>query len=118
MKATFEFDAPESCAECRLLDDNLRCMAALQCVNIDQPSNARAPFCPLQIVSDDAPTVDAAAVGAEWILVTNGRGGHECSKCHVYAANFQSGAEWLSNHCPCCGAKMGRGNDVPMVGNV
>lgn len=42
----------------------------------------------------------------EWIRVTNGRGGHECSKCHAYAPSYMSGDEYLSNYCPNCGARM------------
>lgn len=42
----------------------------------------------------------------EWIKVTNGRGGYECSICHEYAPNYQSGNEYLSNYCPRCGKKM------------
>ena len=42
----------------------------------------------------------------EWIEVTNGRGGHECSKCHDYAPSFQSGEEHLSHFCPNCGVDM------------
>ena len=44
-----------------------------------------------------------------WIKVTNGRGGHECDKCHDYAPSYQSGDEYLSDFCPNCGAKMERG---------
>ena len=43
----------------------------------------------------------------EWIEVTNGRGGHECSECHSYAPSYASGDEHLSDYCPNCGAKMG-----------
>lgn len=46
-----------------------------------------------------------------WIPVTNGRGGCECSLCHSYAPSYQSGGEWLSNYCPCCGEKMNMGED-------
>lgn len=42
-----------------------------------------------------------------WIPVTNGRGGHECSKCHQYAPSYQSGSEYLSRFCPACGCYMG-----------
>lgn len=42
----------------------------------------------------------------KWIPVTNGRGGMECNICHDYAPSYQSGAEYLSKHCPNCGAKM------------
>lgn len=42
----------------------------------------------------------------KWILVTNGRGGHECSRCHDYAPSYQNGNERLSNYCPTCGADM------------
>lgn len=45
----------------------------------------------------------------EWIYVTNGRGGHECSMCHMYAPSFNSGAENLSPYCPNCGAEMEKG---------
>ena len=56
---------------------------------------------------DDAPTIEAVpVVRGEWVGVAHGRGGHECSNCHDYAPSFQSGAEYLSNYCPNCGAKM------------
>ena len=42
----------------------------------------------------------------EWIRVTNGRGGHECSNCHAYAPSYMSGDEYLSDFCPNCGADM------------
>ena len=42
----------------------------------------------------------------KWIPVTNGRGGHECSMCHMYAPSFLSGDENLSPYCPNCGAEM------------
>lgn len=42
----------------------------------------------------------------EWIEVTNGRGGHECSYCHAYAPSYMNGDEHLSNYCPSCGARM------------
>lgn len=42
----------------------------------------------------------------EWIGVTNGRGGHECSNCHAYAPSYMSGDEHLSDYCPSCGARM------------
>ena len=51
-------------------------------------------------LSADRPT-------GEWIEVTNGRGGHECSECHSYAPSYASGDEHLSDYCPNCGAKMG-----------
>jgi hypothetical protein len=41
-----------------------------------------------------------------WVPVTNGRGGNECTECGWYAPSYQSGAEWLANYCPHCGAKM------------
>lgn len=53
------------------------------------------------------PAADVApVVHGGWITVTNGRGGHECNKCHNYAPSFQTGAEYLANYCPKCGAKM------------
>ena len=42
----------------------------------------------------------------EWIVVTNGRGGHECSRCHAYAPSYMSGDEHLSDYCPNCGKRM------------
>ncbi len=42
----------------------------------------------------------------EWIEVTNGRGGHECSNCHGYAPSYMNGDEHLSDFCPNCGADM------------
>lgn len=41
-----------------------------------------------------------------WIPVTNGRGGYECDQCHNYAPAYQTGADYLTNFCPCCGADM------------
>ena len=42
----------------------------------------------------------------KWIVVTNGRGGHECSVCHNYAPSYQTGEEHLSKYCHECGAVM------------
>ena len=54
-----------------------------------------------------ASEVDAVpVVRGEWVGVAHGRGGHECSKCRDYAPSFQNGAEYLSNYCTNCGAKM------------
>ncbi len=47
----------------------------------------------------------------EWIEVTNGRGGHECSNCHAYAPSYMSGDEHLSDFCPNCGARMKGADD-------
>lgn len=47
----------------------------------------------------------------EWIDVTNGRGGHECSNCHRYAPSYMSGDEHLSDYCPSCGAHMKGADD-------
>lgn len=74
MKAIFEFDAPESCEECPycgcdaenyelciLMDGKLLPLDENEYG--DRKSDiGRAPFCPLEIVSDDAPTVDAVPV--------------------------------------------------------
>lgn len=56
------------------------------------------------LTSADRPT-------GEWIEVTNGRGGHECSECHSYASSYASGDEHLSDYCPNCGVKMGGESD-------
>lgn len=56
------------------------------------------------LTSADRPT-------GEWIEVTNGRGGHECSECHSYAPSYASGDEHLSDYCPNCGVKMGGESD-------
>lgn len=42
----------------------------------------------------------------KWIIISNGRDGHECSKCRSYAPSYQSGTEYKSPYCPNCGAKM------------
>lgn len=47
------------------------------------------------------PIIDGA-----WIPVANGRGGHECSRCHQYAPSYQAGNEYLSRFCPFCGCYM------------
>jgi hypothetical protein len=44
--------------------------------------------------------------GCDWLPVTNGRGGHECSNCREYAPSYQSGEEYLSNFCPNCGKRL------------
>ena len=49
---------------------------------------------------------DAPVVHGHWVKVTNGRGGHECSICHVYAPSFRDGTENKSSYCPMCGAIM------------
>ena len=46
-------------------------------------------------------------IDGNWIPVTNGRGGHECSRCHQYAPSYQAGNEYLSRFCPFCGCYMG-----------
>lgn len=46
-------------------------------------------------------------IDGNWIPVTNGRGGHECSRCHEYAPSYQAGNEYLSRFCPFCGCYMG-----------
>lgn len=58
------------------------------------------------------PAADVVEVKkGEWIPVTNGRGGCECSQCHAYAPSCQSGVEYKSAYCPSCGAKMDGGQD-------
>lgn len=52
------------------------------------------------------PSAEPQRKKGKWIPVTNGRGGHECSVCHLYAPSFKSGEENLSPYCPNCGAKM------------
>lgn len=77
MKATFEFDAPESCKECELMEGLRSCSCdertyyhckatddfKVICVEeynkgieVTKWPETRAPFCPLKIVPDDAPT--------------------------------------------------------------
>ena len=59
-------------------------------------------------IIDKQPTIEAApVVRGEWMGVTHGRGGHECSKCRGYAPSFQNGVEYLSNYCPNCGSYNG-----------
>ena len=59
----------------------------------------------LEVVEAQPPAATEHHCG-KWIPVTNGRGGHECSSCHNYAPSFQTGDEWLTDYCPCCGADM------------
>jgi hypothetical protein len=54
----------------------------------------------------DLPPIQPKIKTGYWIPVTNGRGGHECSLCHEYAPSYQNGDEWITKHCPNCGAKM------------
>ena len=54
----------------------------------------------------DLPTAQPEREEGEWIPVTNGRGGHECNKCHEYAPSYQDGDEHLTKFCPYCGTKM------------
>lgn len=63
---------------------------------------------------DCVPTADVREnVRGEWIPVTNGRGGFECSKCHDYAPSYQNGDDYLSHFCPNCGADMrGQKNEI------
>lgn len=58
------------------------------------------------------PSVQPQRKPGQWIPVTNGRGGHECSLCHSYALSFQTGDEWLTDYCPTCGAYMGDEHDA------
>ena len=58
-------------------------------------------------IEDFKPADVRPVVRGRWILVTNGRGGHECSNCHQYAPSYQSGSEYLSRFCPACGCYMG-----------
>lgn len=55
---------------------------------------------------EQLPSAQPERKTGRWIPVTNGRGGQECNQCHDYAPSYQSGAEYLSNFCPNCGAKM------------
>lgn len=66
MKAIFEINMPESCAECRLLFKDAHPVP--WCIPLGVGPSAtwsaikRLDICPLKIVSDDAPTVDAVPV--------------------------------------------------------
>ena len=52
------------------------------------------------------PSAHQERMRGRWVPVTNGRGGYECDQCHNYAPSYQDGAEWLSDFCPNCGARM------------
>lgn len=52
------------------------------------------------------PSAQPERKNARWIPVINGRGGHECSRCHNYAPSYKNGDEYLANYCPNCGAYM------------
>ena len=60
-------------------------------------------------VLDELPSVQPERKTGRWIPTTNGRGGHECSRCHEYAPCYQDGSEHLSTFCVLCGAKMEEG---------
>ena len=55
---------------------------------------------------NELPPVEPSRRKGHWIEVTNGRGGHECDKCHGYAPSYQDGSEYLTDFCPNCGADM------------
>lgn len=57
----------------------------------------------LKVVKAQPPVTTERHCG-KWIPVINGIGGHECSLCHNYAPFYQSGDEWLTDYCPCCGS--------------
>ena len=58
---------------------------------------------------EEMPSVQPERKTGRWIPTTNGRGGHECSRCHEYAPCYQDGSEHLSTFCVLCGAKMEEG---------
>lgn len=58
-------------------------------------------------IKDMNPSHVRPIIDGNWIPVTNGRGGHECSRCHEYAPSYQAGNEYLSRFCPSCGCYMG-----------
>lgn len=58
-------------------------------------------------IKDMNPAHVRPIIDGNWIPVTNGRGGHECSRCHQYAPSYQAGNEYLSRFCPACGCYMG-----------
>ena len=58
-------------------------------------------------IKDMNPAHVRPIIDGNWIPVTNGRGGHECSRCHEYAPSYQAGNEYLSRFCPACGCYMG-----------
>lgn len=57
-------------------------------------------------IVENAPPVTPTRKKGKWIKVKNGRGGHECNVCQMYAPSYQSGDEYLSKFCPNCGAEM------------
>lgn len=57
-------------------------------------------------ILNNLPSAQPERKRGEWIPVTNGRGGFECSKCHDYAPSYQNGDDYLSHYCPNCGADM------------
>lgn len=70
--------------------------------NVDE-YNARS----VATIKDMNPAHVRPIIDGNWIPVTNGRGGHECSRCHQYAPSYQAGNEYLSRFCPFCGCYMG-----------
>ena len=67
--------------------------------------------CPADIYGlfECMPSAQPERKTGRWIPTTNGRGGHECSRCHEYAPCYQDGSEHLSTFCVLCGAKMEEG---------
>ena len=52
------------------------------------------------------PPVTPTRKKGKWVKAKNGRGGHECNVCQMYAPSYQSGDEYLSKFCPNCGIEI------------
>jgi len=66
---------------------------------------------PSEVITGELPSAQPERKKGRWVPVTNGRGGHECDKCHEYAPSWTTGEEHLTNYCPNCGADMRGGQE-------
>lgn len=121
MKAIFEFDAPESCAECPLsckmsvpvavkkgvFEMRTRCLPEKAAVT--DFYNQRAPFCPLKIVPNDAEEfAELHDTSADAQFITHARedipfllSENKCLNRVVdaYARSARTVALWLKKYC-------------------
>jgi len=82
------------------------CVGNGNCMKCQYGKEKQALSCKKLLTDALALLKEQKAKTGEWIPVTNGRGGMECSICHDYAPSYQNGTEYLSKYCPNCGVKM------------
>lgn len=77
--------------------------------DLDEDGYHNPKWCAMQeakMTIQRLPSAEPERKTGRWVPVTNGRGGHECDKCHEYAPSWTTGEEHLTNYCPNCGARM------------